>query len=320
MKKIINTTGLTVAGMSLTSLGSKSTLPLGVRITAQIELSRNNVDLTLAQKATDLAVKEGGEDISKYILVVLSNEIQIITETFKKKTDLSDSEEKSNAAFKNFQRLKKLIVKYHELYADIFVGPSKNIFEEMLGELLCQYLELDLNLSYDVKDSDEPRVASILPLRKLISIDSVVLRIDTAIWNYHFECAYSRLVTSVFWEIISYRFNYNGPIEPEQDPKLIFPDRITSLVTNFICNPDYTNEALNKKARKSVWALSCMYSAINMFNEQYDDYEWDQIGGSETKVVKELTVIFKKLVVGKVEEKVLIPAIKKIVKDHLLKE
>lgn len=320
MKNIKQTNGLTTISSSLAPLGSSSTLPLSTRITAQIELSRTNADLTLAQKATDLAIKEAGQDITKYILIVLLNEIEILTVQFSKNINLSKSEEKSNEAFINFQRIKNFIVKYYESHHFVFARSKDNIFEEMLIELICQYLKLDLKVSYKIKGHDESKVVSIAPLRKLISHSSLVLKVDAAIWGYYFWDAYNKLVTSVFWEIIHYRLVYHGPIEPENDPLLIYPDTITDLVTDFICNPEYTDEALNQIARKNIWDLSCMYSSIIAFNNKYDDYGPDEIHSCETEVTEAITALFKKLVSGKVQEKSLITAITKMVKENLSKE
>jgi len=298
----------------LTPLGETSSISLETRIIAQVQLSRNNRDIILAQKATDLVLGEAGEDIDMYILVVLMNEVEILTSSFVAK-DSFDERESSNL-FVNFQRIKKLIIKYHPLFKDVFIS-HVNVFDKLLSSLTCVYVKTCLDLDYNSDHQFKSKSDDISPLRDIISDISLLKDIENAIWENLSQDAWNLLLSDVFWEIIYHRKQYNIPIEPETDPDLIFKEVISNLSIDFLCNPLYVNEEVYKKAKNDIWAFSCLYNATELFHAKERSYDSDEIISAERKITDHLKILFNKLRDGLIKESQIIVSIKKIILKNL---
>ncbi len=174
----------------LAPLGTKSSIPLAQRVTAQIQLSRESKDILLAQKTTDLTLKEAGEEIPKYFLIVINNEIEILVEHFKKqipKVEGHHGEELPEILLKMFKRVNGIILKIRqkETYREIFLHDSgKNIelakLEILLTGLLEQYLHLCLKVSdrYEVNDAVK---IDVLSLREIIGDEKLDIQIEAMI-------------------------------------------------------------------------------------------------------------------------------------------
>ena len=279
-------------GPGFLSLGQDSGIPLSAKLSAQVHLAREQRDVTLAQKATDLAIKEGGTDLEKYIVVVLVNEAEILTSHI----DLLEAEEiepeGSITIITAFHRFRDLVLKYYEMYFETFSKYKVN-FENILVRLVKSFSEA----SFDFKFGNRPEgyKSKLDSLDGLISVfknNMIKDRFEEVIWDLYLESVIDEDLKNIF--IINLYVN-PGSFHADYDPDNVFNLQINCLLFGFITDPLYENEALRKKALSDLKLLNDLNNVLIHAIEGDDEEERDAIKRNSEKVEVELVDLFGKL-------------------------
>ncbi len=260
MKHKDNKINLTKSGLS--KLGKKSNIPFSQRVSAQVILSREQVDILLAQKATDLVLKDAKDDLQKYLPAVVVNEMEILTQHLKKETlkvKVLDEESEENLS-QMIKRLHKLLTKHFpsgigEVDKDFILhsGIERGTFEIELINFTEQYFKFTLRKQYSKFEYLNNEIDFILPFRNMIKDEKEIRAMDVLFWSHHLNRYVDGLITDVIYPLFSNQVDYNSPIDPGYDPEWLRHQYSAEILLSFICNPIYKNEELNKKARNNIW-------------------------------------------------------------------
>lgn len=227
--------------ISLTPIGEENKdIPLQAKLGAQIALSREAVDVILAQKATDMLKSASIDELRMFAPKTILNEIQIVV-IFMTKNLTKISTEYEDEMMKKFDQYFRRIEKKFVSFGYVLIeSPEWSELADQVLKLIPLYLHGHLvNKIHSANIHDCIGWIDGIKIKDYLTEDHFH-KLNLVLWDFIIKASVWLLVDNVFYSLILHGQNYEYPTEVELDPYFIisevFREQLKFMYKNGIDN------------------------------------------------------------------------------------